>query len=397
MEKQAVEKNQNHKHSGIIAIAIIVGIIFGGIGGVFASAMFFPWLGDTLPVLQRYPIFRSVGTTQVIEKTEKQIVSEADAVVDAVKVVQPCVVSIMRKKDVTDFLGRTFKSEMGGTGFVITGDGLILTNRHVVSDSEADYTVITNDGENYEAKVKAIDPANDIAIIKIEVDDLPVVSLGYSDSLQVGQKAVVIGNALGEYSNTVTSGIISGINRTITAGDVGSVNYERLEGVIQTDAAINFGNSGGPLVDLAGNVVGVATAVDQGGSLIGFAIPINDVRSAIESYLENGEIVRPLLGVRYVTITPDFAKLNELPVEYGALIYSPNSSKLLPVIPGGPADKVGIEEGDIVIKIGGEDIGKDKSLTCLIQKNKPGAEVEIVLLRNGQELTVTATLDTFEQ
>jgi S1-C subfamily serine protease len=267
----------------------------------------------------------------------------------------------------------------------------------VVSDENAEYTVITDDEQNYQATVRAVDPSNDIAIIKIEADNLPVVSLGYSDSIQVGQKTVVIGNALGEYSNTATSGIISGVNRTITAGQVGSASYERLEGVIQTDAAINYGNSGGPLIDLAGNVIGVATAVDFQGSLIGFAIPINDVRSAIESYLENGEIVRPLLGVRFVAVTPDFAKLNNLKVDYGALIYSPNSSKMLPVIPGSPADNAGIKEGDIITKINGEEINEDNSLTYLVQKNKPGDEIEVTLARDGEEITKNIKLDTFEQ
>ncbi len=391
------DANIKVKTAKYIATTIICSVIFGGIGGIVAGSLIFPWMGKTFPVLQRFQVFQGGAEVQMIEKTQKQVLKESDAVIESVKSVQPSVVSIMKTKDVTDFFGRTYESTSGGTGFIVTSDGLIITNSHVVAENDAEYTVITDSGDNYKAQIKAIDSTNDLAIIKIEADNLPVASLGYSDTVDVGQQVIAIGNALGEYSNTVTSGIISGINRTITAGTYGSLNYETLEGVIQTDAAINYGNSGGPLVDLAGNVIGVNTAIDSNGALIAFAIPVGKVRIALESYVDSGQIVKPMIGVRYINITPDFAKFNNLPVEYGALVYSADSATLLPVVPGGPADKAGIKTGDIITKINGDAVAKGKSLASMIDKFKPGDKIEVTFLRDKSEATVTVTLDTLKQ
>ena len=226
----------------------------------------------------------------------------------------------------------------GGTGFVISNDGLILTNKHVVSEENADYTVVTNSGDKYEAKILAVDPFNDLALIKVEGLNLEPLSLGDSDKIAIGETVIAIGNALGEYRNTVTKGVISGIGRTITAGDMQGLS-ETLENVIQTDAAINFGNSGGPLINLKGEVIGVNTAIASSGQLIGFAIPINQVKKTIESVQKYGKIIYPFLGVRYLLITEDIAKKNNLPVDYGALIVRGEEISELAVTPGSPADK----------------------------------------------------------
>ena len=208
----------------------------------------------------------------------------------------------------------------GGTGFVIdSAKGLILTNRHVVDDTEADYTVLTNDGKKYEAKVLIRDSGNDLAIAQIKDAKLPALEFGDSDKIQIGQTVIAIGNALGEYRNTVTKGVISGTARNVVAGD-SQGSSESLEGVFQTDAAINPGNSGGPLVNLSGQVIGINTAVNREGQLIGFAIPSNEAKRLVDNYQKYGKVVRPYLGIRYVLVTSEIARANDLSVDYGALV-----------------------------------------------------------------------------
>jgi len=279
----------------------------------------------------------------------------------------------------------------GGTGFVISNDGLILTNKHVVSEENADYTVVTNSGDKYEAKILAVDPFNDLALIKVEGLNLEPLSLGDSDKIAIGETVIAIGNALGEYRNTVTKGVISGIGRTITAGDMQGLS-ETLENVIQTDAAINFGNSGGPLINLKGEVIGVNTAIASSGQLIGFAIPINQVKKTIESVQKYGKIIYPFLGVRYLLITEDIAQKNNLPVDYGALIARGEEISELAVTPGSPADKAGLTENDIILEINGQKITKDNSLSSLIRQYKPGDEITLKVLKKGEEKEIKVIL-----
>ncbi len=322
------------------------------------------------------------------------MVEEESGIIEAVDTVDESVVSIVSSKEVYDFWGDVFEQKGGGTGFVITTDGLILTNKHVVSDKSAEYTVITHNGKDFEAKVLSLDPINDLAVIDIQADNLTPVDIGDSDDLKVGQRVIAIGNALGEYQNTVTEGVISAKGRAIIASDE-TGQGERLEGVIQTDAAINPGNSGGPLVNIKGQVVGINTAIEQGGQLIGFALPINIVKP-IDKFIENirtrGKIVRPLLGVRYIPITKEFASLNDLDVTEGALVSEGRMGEAA-VIPGSPADLAGIEEGDIVTHINQDKIDEKNSLSSLIQKYQPEEEVEVTLLRGSKEMKVKATLE----
>ena len=248
----------------------------------------------------------------------------------------------------------------GGTGFIISADGLILTNKHVVDDIAADYSVVLSDGTSYEAEVVARDPLNDFAFLRIEAQDLPTVDLGDSDQIQIGQTVIAIGFSLGEYSNTVTKGIISGIGRDIVAGSASG--SEKLEGVIQTDAAINPGNSGGPLLNLAGQVIGINTAVNWQGQSLGFAIPINQAKSVIESVNQFGEIIRPWLGVRYVILNKEIAEANKLKYEYGAMVLRGQTANEVAVVKDSPADKAGIVENDIITKINGEEINENNQL-----------------------------------
>ncbi len=331
------------------------------------------------------------GAATVLNRSEKLTVEEDSATVKAVEKVLPSVVSIVSSQNVRTIFGGVVEQKGGGTGFIISSDGLIVTNRHVVDSKSATYKVITNDGKNYDMEVAARDPLADLAVVRIKASSLPIVELGDSDKLVLGQKVIAIGNTLGEYQNTVTSGIVSGIGREITALTTGG-SAETLTGVIQTDAAINPGNSGGPLVNLAGQVVGINTAVDLQGESVGFAIPINSAKSAIESTLKSGEIVRPKLGVRYINITKEFAALNNLSVTAGALVARGDTTSEPAVQKGGPADLAGVKEGDILVSINGEEITEVKNLSSILQNFSPGDSVSVKFLREGKEKTVTVRL-----
>jgi len=328
------------------------------------------------------------GISNTASSTVK--VEESSAVIDAVAKVNPAVVSITGTSQQLSFFGGTTESKSSGTGFIVQSDGLIVTNKHVVADTSTKYSVYTSDGKNFDAQVKAIDPVFDIAILKIEAKNLPKVELGSSEALVPGQTAIAIGNALGQYQNSVTVGVISAIGRVIQAGDSSGTSTESLDNVIQTDAAINPGNSGGPLLNIGGQVVGVNTAVDQTGQSIGFAIPVSLVESAIDSYLTKGKIVRPMLGLRYISLNKDIAVSNNLPVSDGALLYS--SDGAVSVIIGGPAGKAGLRDRDIITKIADEKITQGTTLLSLVTKHKVGESVNITYLRDGKEYITAAVL-----
>jgi serine protease Do len=286
--------------------------------------------------------------------------------------------------------GKKLQEVGGGTGFIVSSDGLIATNKHVVLDDEAEYTVLTNDGKKYSAKVVDRDPLQDIAIIKINADNLPILNLGNSDNLEIGQTVIAIGNALGEFRNTVSSGIISGLLRTITAGGGGI--SEQLEDIIQTDAAINPGNSGGPLLNLYGEVIGMNTAVVQGAENIGFAVPINKVKRDIVDIKTKGKIIYAFLGVRYVLVTKAIAETNKLPVDYGALITKGDNPNEPAIALNSAADKAGLKEGDIILELNGTKIDETNSLAKLISKYRPGDTVVLKILRDGKEMMINAVL-----
>lgn len=278
----------------------------------------------------------------------------------------------------------------GGTGFIVSANGLILTNKHVVVDEKADYTVLTNDGEKYPAKVLVRDPLQDVALIKIEKSELVPLTLGDSDKVVLGQKVIAIGNALGEFRNTVSMGIVSGLSRTIQASG-GDGFSETIDKVIQTDAAINPGNSGGPLLNLQGNVIGINTAVAQGAQSIGFTLPINRAKKDIKDYNLLGKVVYPFLGVNYVAIDKQVQKDNNLSVSEGAWVHGSSSQKA--VVAGSPADKAGIKEGDIILEIENVKISSSHALSELIQQRSVGDMLTLKILRNGQTLEIKVTLE----
>lgn len=278
----------------------------------------------------------------------------------------------------------------GGTGFIVSENGLVLTNKHVVIDEKADYTVLTNDGKKYKAQVLARDPIQDLAVLKIEIKGIKPLKLGDSDGIRIGQTAIIIGNALGEFRNTVSAGIISGLSRKITASDQRG-GLETLDELIQTDAATNFGNSGGPLLNLKGEVIGISTAIASGAQSIGFAIPINKAKRDISSIENSGKITFPYLGVRYLSIDSELAEQEKLPVTQGALVRGGENDP--GVVKDSPAYKAGIRAEDIVLEIDGQKIDERHSLGSLIQKYQVGDSVRLKFLREGKEMEVSVVLE----
>ena len=352
----------------------------------------------------------SGGSTKITMPAE--IIRSNGTVVDAVKIAKPAVVSVIVSKNVPTYNvtyqqqdlspgisiqspiytpNGTEKKEVGsGSGFIISANGLIVTNRHVVVDKDAMYDFLLNNGKKYSAKVLARDSALDVAILKIEVTDLPHLSFADSDALEVGQSVIAIGNALGEFKNSVSVGVVSGLSRSIVAGDNAGMS-ELLDKVIQTDAAINPGNSGGPLLNLAGQVVGINVATVIGSSSVGFSIPINSVKSIINSVIKTGIIVRPYVGIRYIAITPEIKSKLTLPVDYGILIEKGDAASDVAVIPGSPADKAGIVEGDIILEVNSQKIHSD--LASVIRGKKVGDSILCKVLSGGTEKSVTIKLE----
>ena len=374
-----------HRSRWIILSFIIIGLIMGIIGGTGALVVLSnsKYLKDKLGI--------NLQNLNFNPTTQKIVLEESSKVIDSAKAVTPAVVSITTSKNVMDFFGQVGQEQGGGTGFIITNDGLILTNKHVAEAGDS-LKVLTADGKTYDAQKVAVDPTNDLAILKINATGLPVVQLGDSDALQTGQWVIAVGNALGELQNTVTVGVISARERQLTAGS-GS-DAEQLSNLLQTDASINPGNSGGPLVNLAGQVIGIDTAIAGNAQGIGFAIPINQAKADIDSYKKNGKIIKPMLGVRYVTVTQEVISQLNLTVDYGALVMAPTGQAA--VVSGSPAAQAGLKTNDVILEINGERVDENHSLASRIGEHQPGDEITIKYLRDKQENTVKLKLGSTE-
>ncbi len=428
-----------HGAEKFIVFAIVISFIGGMVGGAVATRM--------TPLSNK-----EVKTAENIKNIEQKTYVEESQSIAAIKKVAPAVVSIVatqdlkvyknqpfpfffnspfddqtfdgfpgfrfqlpnnqqKKKNAPEKEGKDFEIRQqkigGGTGFIITADGLVLTNRHVISNDKVEYTILTNDGTEYDADVLSLDPLNDLGVLQMvkkgqgskkkeqraKLKDIPVVEFGNSVSLEVGQKVLAIGYALGQYENTVTAGIISGKGREITAADRMGSGAETLSGLLQTDAAINPGNSGGPLINLAGQVIGVNVAIDQTGSSIGFAIPINEVKPIVESVQKYGHIVRATLGVRHIILNKARAKELKIDVDHGALLVGEEAKGEFAVIPGSPADKAGLKMKDVILSVDGKDITVDNTLQAIVRNKKPGDEITLKVWRSGNTLTIKVKLE----
>jgi serine protease Do len=417
MEYPKLEEPKKRKgFNFFLLFLILISLLAGTLGGIFISTYYYKEIEKIFSKLKiEIP-------QKKVEKSEENVpylpqTSQEEAIIKVVKEASPAVVSVIITKDIPklklyyeepfkefeEFFGIPFEFKIpqwkqegyekqeigGGTAFFISEDGMLLTNAHVVSDKEAEYTVLTNDGKKYPAKVLARDTVRDLAILKVEGGPFPTLKLGDSDKLEIGQTVIAIGNALGEFRNTVSVGVISGLGRTITASGGGII--ETIEDVIQTDAAINRGNSGGPLLNLKGEVIGVNFAMAAGAENIGFAIPINKAKKDIEQVKKMGKIVFPFLGVRYVIITDEIQKENKLPVNYGAWIVKGEKGESA-IFPGSAAEKAGLKEGDIILEFNGEKITSQNPLAKIIMKYNPGDKVTLKILRQNKEFSVEVIL-----
>ena len=283
----------------------------------------------------------------------------------------------------------------GGSGFIVSADGYVLTSNHVVADTSADYTVILDPKHKYPAKVLSRNPINDIAVLKINAKDLPCIELADSSKIEIGEEVVAVGNALGEFHDTLSAGIVSGLSRFITA--FGGIDHQtqNLKGLIQTDAAINPGNSGGPLVNMDGQVIGINTAMIMGAQNIGFAIPINYAKKDLNEVKKYGKIVVPFLGIKYVLISKEMAQINKLPINDGALVVREALGEP-PVIKDSAADKAGIKEFDIITECNGEKITLKNPLAHALQKCKIGQDSNLKVLREGKEIVLKVKLEERE-
>ncbi len=371
----------------LIGLAVSIIVLVSAIGGALADRLFVIKPLDYL--LQKSKnVVPSAGLQQ-------KVVNEESVVIDVAEKMSPSVVTVSAqapKRRVLQFNpfggGISSRIEGGtpqdiGSGFVVSKDGLIVTNKHVVSDSDVTYKVITKDNKEYAVKEISRDPSNDIAVLKIDANDLKPVELGNSDNLKVGQFVVAIGTALGEFRHTVTTGVISGLGRGITAGGSFEGFVEQLDNVIQTDAAINPGNSGGPLLNSSGQVIGINVAIAQGAQNVGFAIPINVVKDALGQFNTNGKFpAKAYMGVQYQMITKQSAVLNNVP----------EGAYVVEVVEGSPAQKGGLEVDDIIVKMDGVQLNEATPLTKEIAKKKSGQNVKLEIYRNGENKTLNFTL-----
>jgi len=427
LPKISKPKFLNDRNFHLLVLIVLVSSIFGFLAGAISGHYFYT--GEAKDYLSKLnTIF--LKPQAKVEKEYVPQTSQEESVINVVRDFSPAVVSIVITKDVPimeeyyanpfqDFglplqlqipqyrqMGTEKQEIGGGTGFIISEEGTILTNKHVVIDTEADYTVFTNDGKSYPAKVLARDSIQDLAIIKIEREKLigskgefsfknfPIVKLGDSDKIQMGQTVIAIGNALGEFRNTVSVGVVSGLSRTITASGGGM--SETIEDVIQTDTAINKGNSGGPLLNLKGEVIGINTAMVEQAQSIGFAIPINKAKRDIEQIKKTGKITYPFLGVRYILLTEKIQKQNNLESNRGAWIAKGEGGETA-VSPGSVADKAGLKENDIILEFNNEKITTDNSLSKVIQKYNPGDKISLKILRGKEEKTIEVVLGEREE
>ncbi|MEK7108766.1 MAG: trypsin-like peptidase domain-containing protein [Patescibacteria group bacterium] len=401
-------------------IAVVIGT--SAATALLVSVLAFGLLTGEKPsqVVERILEPGSTGDAEDREITER-VLRQDEIVVGVVRRVSPAVVSIVATKDVPvveqffvnpfdgdPFLERFFgdfgfpqlrergteRRRVGaGTGFVVSTDGLILTNKHVVADTAAEYTAFFNDGTKGSVKVLARDPVQDLAVLRIDPPaggGRSAVTLGDSSRVEIGQTVIAIGNALGEFQNTVSVGVVSGLHRSVVASG-GLGGPEELSELIQTDAAINPGNSGGPLLNLKGEVIGINVAMAQGAENIGFAVPIAKAKRDLESVKATGRIIYPFLGVRYVLVNRTVQEERKLPVDYGVLLVSGGGDPA--VVPGSPADKAGLREGDVILEFNGERIDQKKTLASHIQDRKAGDTVSLKVRRGGEGFTVSVKLE----
>lgn len=335
----------------------------------------------------------SVAERQVPERDGNIATTDEEVTIDnVIEKVSPSVVSVLTEVDVESFYFGSSVQEGAGSGIIVSEDGYIITNKHVI-DNARQVTVVLDDGTTYEnVEVVTVDPLNDLAFLKLSgASGLKVAELGDATTVRVGQRVIAIGNSLGQYQNTVTSGIISGTGRPVSAqkGD----EVETLTDLLQTDAAINPGNSGGPLLNTSGQVIGVNTAIAADAEGIGFAIPITAAKGILKQVLAGQDAKRAYLGVRYIPVNAAIAKKFDLSVATGAYVYAENGQAA--VVRDSPADQAGIKAGDIITKVGDVSVGASGGVASLVAEYAPGDVVELTVVRGEDTKKVSVSLASY--
>ncbi len=376
-----LDRNKLKKILYVLCILLFVGIVYSiGERSGQGKLRIKNYILDRINRLTQY---FPVGKSSLNSLVKQQVVQEESVVTGVVEKVSPAVVSIVAKTYQFDLFSGPSSQESGiGTGFIVDSKGLIVTNSHVVDNPDAKYSVVLKDGTSFDVNKVNLDSNTDVAILEITARDLPIVEFGDSDALKVGQKAIAIGNALGQFQNTVTVGVVSGIGRHIEAGGGFGIQGKIYESVIQTDAALNPGNSGGPLLNSAGQAIGINVATTPGADNISFAIPINAIKPILSGFLKEGRIIRPYIGVYYVMVTKEISVMRKLPE--GAYVSR--------VIVDSPADKAGLKRGDIITKINDQDFVKQGSLSNALSKYKVGDNLELTIDRDGKTQKEKVTL-----
>jgi serine protease Do len=371
------------RHSARTITTILIASIFGLVAG-FGGAK----LGTLTNGSDQFASRLTSGTDG-----NKVVTQEEENLSSVVSKVSPSVVSIITQTQSTDFYLGGATQEGAGTGIIVSKDGYVMTNKHVVSGANT-VGIALSDGTTYSnVQVLGVDPLNDVAFLKIpNVNSLPAAELGDSTSIRVGQKVVAIGNSLGQYQNTVTSGIISGTGRPVSAQAGNAV--ETLTDLIQTDAAINPGNSGGPLLNLQGQVIGINTAIAADAQGIGFSIPIGATKGILKGVLAGNGVQRAYLGINYVPITADVAEFYKLSVKKGAYVF--NGEGKAAVAANSPAAQAGIKDKDIITKVGDIEVGDRGSVASLVAEYGPKDTIKLTILRDGKTMEVSATLTEFK-
>ena len=408
--------NQIYKSNQLVSV-VLISVVLSMFTGFFAGGISYSYINN----MRDNDNKNKDSQNKVDLVRDLNLTKEQSELVNIVEKVNPSVVSITISKDVAVgntqrispfdfFFGPgtgiqlpeqqvpiqdmpTQKREVGGgSGFIVSSDGLIMTNKHVVSEKDATYTVVFPSGEKLEAKVVDIHPTQDLAILKVEKDNLVPLEFGDSSQIKVGQTAIAIGNSLNQFENTVSKGIVSGLSRTIVASDQSGMNMEQLSNIIQTDAAINQGNSGGPLLDLDGKVIGINVAVAANAQGIGFALPSNLAAKMTSDVSKFGKTKVPFIGVNYVMVNPEIMKANNLGVDYGAYIISNSQDKISPIVKGSPAEKIGLKEKDVILSINGTKLNDKNTLVDEIIKYDIGEEVSLKVWRDNKELELKLNL-----
>lgn len=393
------------QHVGSI-VTIIISVLLGAVSG--AGTSMYLLMNDI------------VDLTEETVTTVSEVYTEESKLISSYEEVSPAVLSIVASQDLNAYYDQYFWGPLdyyysynevtdenlqevgGGSAFLVSANGMAITNRHVVEDTSLEYAAYTADGIKFDVEILDVDDTNDLAILQLTAEEgtenaellgtLPYIEFGDSDAIKVGQMVLAIGNAFGEYENTTTAGIVSATGREIIASDMYGRNASELDGLVQTDAAINPGNSGGPLVNLDGQVIGVNTAVDAEAEGIGFAIPINDVAKIVDSYEKYGYIASPYLGVMYVMINEEADKRFDLGVSQGAALVGDPKTGEPAVLPDSPADEAGLQARDIILSINDVVLDEENTLQDVVLDHDIDEEVVLKIWRDGEEIDVKVTL-----